>query len=629
MKSKVMDLIRWFPNIVCALGAKSTIHTGWIVLACAIAFLGLHAAPLWATEHSGTITSNTTWYATDNPHVIVGNVTVQAGVTLTLEDGVNVQFNHGLSISVYGTLNAPGSTGILFTRYEADDEWRALYFYSGSSGTLQHSTIEYAQYYAGGYGIYGEDATLAIEHSTLENNNYGIYVDGTMPTIESCVIQNNTTGLYVQNVTAAALCTANTIQDNGTGVHFASCTACTVDNQTLEGSNGIYGAIYMQNSGEFTIASGNTIGGVGQENSWPVTIDIGSYPSLASSGHIPTSGNTHNGIQVRGGATAASITWPDVAVDYIITSPPTISAGGILDIDDGVIVKLDHGQYLSVYGTLNAPGSTGILFTRYEAGDEWRGLHFYSGSSGTLQHSTIEYAQYYAGGYGIHGEEATLAIENSTLENNNYGVWASGGTLSFINNQIVNNTSYGIYFSGAVSSSFGSNLSQWNDIYANGGGSAGRDLRNGTLDTFAPYVYWGTVIGAEIEAKIWDENDDPGLGAVCYGPWSTASHDFSILPGLTIALESGSKSSSGDMRLVWDQYCGEGGVDHYVVYRSTEAYAIGDSLAGTTDNTYLDVGVAGDVNTHYYYTVEIIDSVGNRFYTSQVGEFDRNMIAGP
>ena len=82
------------------------------------------------------------------------------------------------------------------------------------------------------------------------------------------------------------------------------------------------------------------------------------------------------------------------------------------------------------------------------------------------------------------------------------------------------------------------------------------------------------------------------------------------------------------MRLVWPEFCGEGGIDHYVIYRSSDSGAPRDSLAGTTDNEYLDSGVVGDVNTHYYYTVEVVDGIGNRFDSNQVGEFDRNLIGG-
>jgi len=65
-----------------------------------------------------------------------------------------------------------------------------------------------------------------------------------------------------------------------------------------------------------------------------------------------------------------------------------------------------------------------------------------------------------------------------------------------------------------------------------------------------------------------------------------------------------------------------------VVYRSTGPGTTGDSLVGTTDNTYLDAGTAGDVGTNHYYRVEIVDGLGSRFDSSQVGEFDIELING-
>jgi len=44
-----------------------------------------------ATNVSGTISTNTTWTAANSPYVMTGNVTVNAGVTLTIEPGVTVQ----------------------------------------------------------------------------------------------------------------------------------------------------------------------------------------------------------------------------------------------------------------------------------------------------------------------------------------------------------------------------------------------------------------------------------------------------------------------------------------------------------------------------------------------------------
>ena len=60
---------------------------------------------------------------------------------------------------------------------------------------------------------------------------------------------------------------------------------------------------------------------------------------------------------------------------------------------------------------------------------------------------------------------------------------------------------------------FGSSLSEWNDIYGNGSGTPGRDLRNGVTDIVARYVYWGTEEWNVIETMIWDDHDDSALGA--------------------------------------------------------------------------------------------------------------------
>ena len=62
----------------------------------------------------------------------------------------------------------------------------------------------------------------------------------------------------------------------------------------------------------------------------------------------------------------------------------------------------------------------------------------------------------------------------------------------FVRNRIINNTDYGIYLSGAEPT-FGTSLSEWNDIYGNGTGQPGRDLRNGVTTSMPRYVHWGTL----------------------------------------------------------------------------------------------------------------------------------------
>jgi hypothetical protein len=545
------------------------------------------------------------WYDVGLDYVVTSSPKILSGGTLDVSDSLTVMFDSGEYLHVEGTLNAVGTGSILFTRYDPDDEWGGLRFYSGSGGTLRHCTIEHA--------------TAGLERG-------GVWADGAFPSIECCTFRENDRGIVALNVTTPTLDTANTIENNGiTGISFENCTDASISNQTLTGHIGDAGAIRMSECGRFTIGEGNVIGGIGQENSWPVTIDLGSWPSQSSLGHIPASGNTENAIQVDGGFSADSVAWFPGAVDYVITENPTIQAGEILVIEDGVGVQFGGSKYLSISGTLTAAGipDTGIVFTGHE-GSTWEGLRFNSGGRADLDHCTIESSNYAIRTYA--GADSVL-LDHCTLQNNGYGIYAQGGAFNLINNRIIDNTSYGIYLTEAIPITFGDDVTEWNDIYDNGSGE-GKDLRNGILDTYAPYVYWGTVRAPEIETRIWDVMDDTTRGAVCYAPWCNAAHDQTTALWLTIGLDDGAKSSSGDMRLEWTEYCGQT-VDRYIVYRCTTATIKGDSLAGTTDLWYLDAGAAGDTGTNYYYTVEVVDSLGGRFDSNMAGEFDIELINAP
>ena len=53
---------------------------------------GLFASAASATDVSGVISSNTTWTLANSPYLATGYVTVNAGVTLTIEPGTVVKF---------------------------------------------------------------------------------------------------------------------------------------------------------------------------------------------------------------------------------------------------------------------------------------------------------------------------------------------------------------------------------------------------------------------------------------------------------------------------------------------------------------------------------------------------------
>jgi hypothetical protein len=147
-----------------------------------------------------------------------------------------------------------------------------------------------------------------------------------------------------------------------------------------------------------------------------------------------------------------------------------------------------------------------------------------------LEYCTIEYVTRY-NGYAIYANGGDAHLEHCDLHENDYGLYVRNASPSLVNCRITDNNEYGIYMSGACTPSFGSSLSEWNDIYNNGGGTPDRDLCNGTEDVHARYVYWGTVTEAAIENLVHHEPDDAALGHVFCSPWTNAAHDTEYTGG--------------------------------------------------------------------------------------------------
>ena len=94
-----------------------------------------------------------------------------------------------------------------------------------------------------------------------------------------------------------------------------------------------------------------------------------------------------------------------------------------------------------------------------------------------------------------------------------------------------------------------------------------------------------------------------------------------------MAIDDLAGTLTGDnIHLEWTEPYSECGVTRYVVYRSTAPGSLGDSLAGTVDTVYTDMGAAGDVGSNYFYAVKAVDAGGQKSGESnKVGEFDRDL----
>jgi uncharacterized repeat protein (TIGR01451 family) len=407
------------------------------------------------TQVSGVISSNATWALANSPYLVVGDVTVNAGVRLTIEPGVVVKFGAGRNLTINGILDAQGTAGsrIMFTSIkddsiggDANGDGSATWPRPGDWGRIV-------------FGDTSVDSQTRLRFATVRyggSPGNALYLDSASPTIsDSQIVQNSGYGIHLRNY-AAPIIQDNWILDNSSG--------------------GI--RLELTSSGSIT---GNRFWGNG---GYAVYMDTSCYPTFANSeAHY----NEVNGVRVSG-SVAFNQTWYADLV-YVVEGGVVVDNGPALTLQPGTIVKFrDTSGYLTVNGALIADGTaaTPIVFTSlrddtaggdtdnddgiyWPAAGNWQRIYFADSSDdvrnilryvdvrygGTVYNqsvvmdsaaprvisSTVAYGQ----GHGFYlTSQATPLIENSVSRQNTldglFMTSLSAPTLN--NNQFVRNSRY-------------------------------------------------------------------------------------------------------------------------------------------------------------------------------------------
>ena len=631
-----------------------------ILVSSGLSFLPGTAA---ATDHSGTLTSDEIWDPADNPHYVIGNITVPAGLKLTILPDVEIFFKGNYYIRVAGEMQAEGTSAhpILFTRF--DDTvtyWNELRFYTTGSGSLSYCTVEYAysgidlftsaactidhctiqfSYY---YGIYYYQAAVNpghnITNNTISNSRgYAAYFNSVTDAFlgSGNQITNNNWGIYFNNCTDPEVAAGNTISRNleygvyfgnstrpvlhsgasecGVGVFYENCSDIgTIDNLTF--SKNAESAVKVKNSGSFVLGDNNTI----TDNGWPLAIDVGAFPDPAS--QIPTSGNLRNAIQIVAGSGNKTGSWPNFSgLDYVLSGNNTIQSAGELTLNPGVRVRSLANIYIHIDGKLNAVGTEAnqILFTRHGA-DSWGGLGFYSGSQGEIQHAIIEY-----GYYGVYQSlTASVPVSDCLFRHNTYGIYITSGTnVQVARSQFLYNN-YGVYIAAGGTTTIGGTGDDFCCFKGN------RDYAVRNLNAFtinAEYNYWGDPAGPNHPSHTLGRGDMVSDN-VDFLPFSNACLSYgeciSELSTTEIWIPSG-----GDVIYTWEAL--DGGTiigsgasvvfdppdsgPHPCPYHVKVTITSSTSGLSTSQTIGIYVKLAGDVNGDRYVNTKDQKEVRNHF----------------
>ncbi|HPD47710.1 MAG TPA: lamin tail domain-containing protein [Anaerohalosphaeraceae bacterium] len=133
-------------------------------------------------ELSGTLTQDTTLSAASGPFTVTADLTVPAGVTLTIEPGTTLFFAAGTALNVNGRLLAEGAEyrRICFTRIPGGGNWDGIRFeYPQESpprptALRQNNRISYADMEycdAAGHAIRAIYANVDLENVSFERSN--------------------------------------------------------------------------------------------------------------------------------------------------------------------------------------------------------------------------------------------------------------------------------------------------------------------------------------------------------------------------------------------------------------------------------------------------------------------------
>lgn len=172
------------------------------VFLLSLALVLSYALPVFATNVSGLITTNTTWTKSNSPYIVTGNIDVDTNATLTIEPGVVVKFDGFYVVYIDGKISMQGtdSDSIVVTSNKAvPGKADYIGFDVRNSKSLDTLKFEYCHFLYASRGVHVENMPAIVKNCVFEycgaaiaNNN----ITRSYTYVDNCRFYNNSTAIY-------------------------------------------------------------------------------------------------------------------------------------------------------------------------------------------------------------------------------------------------------------------------------------------------------------------------------------------------------------------------------------------------------------------------------------------------